>query len=73
MKTLKPVTGKKKNAVKDTVRQMLDRLPDDVTLEDIQYHIYVRQKVERGMRDMEEGRVHSQEEVEKWMDKWLVE
>jgi predicted transcriptional regulator len=57
----------------DGVRQLLDELPPDVSLEDIQYHIYVRQKVERGLQDVQEGRVLTQEEVEKKMARWTGE
>jgi len=39
-------------------------------LEDIQYHLYVIQKIERGLKDIEEGRTYTQEEVEKMMAKW---
>jgi predicted transcriptional regulator len=56
---------------KDEVRKLLDRLPDDSSLEDIQYHIYVREKIERGLKDVNEGRVLSQQEVERRMTKWL--
>ena len=56
---------------KEEVRRLLDSIPDDASYEDIQYHIYVREKVERGLNDIEEGRVVSQEEVERWMAKWL--
>jgi hypothetical protein len=52
---------------------MLDRLPDDVTLEDIQYRIYVCQKVQRGVDDIKAGRVYTQEGMEERMAKWLVE
>ncbi len=55
---------------KDEVRRILDQIPDDVSYEDIQYHIYVREKVERGLEDVEQGRVVSQEEVERRMSKW---
>lgn len=48
----------------DEVRQLLNQLPEDVSLEDIQYHIYVRQKIERGLEDVREGRVISQENAE---------
>ena len=58
---------------KDEIRKLLDLLPDDASLEDIQYHIYVREKVERGLEDIQQGRVMSQEEAEKKMAKWLVE
>jgi hypothetical protein len=53
------------------VRAFLDELPEDTTYEDIQYHIYVRQEVERGMRDVTEGRVLSQKQIERRMAKWL--
>jgi predicted transcriptional regulator len=56
---------------KEVVRKMLDQIPDDASFEDIQYHIYVQEKIERGLRDIEEGRVVSEEEVEKRMSKWL--
>ncbi len=56
---------------KDEVRKLLDRLPDEASFEDIQYHIYVREKVERGLKDVEEGRVLSRQEVERRMSKWL--
>ena len=50
---------------------MLERLPDDASFEDIQYHIYVREKIERGLKDIQEGRVLSQEDIEERMSKWL--
>ena len=57
--------------VKEKVSSLLTRLPDDCSLEDVQYHLYVLQKIERGLKDVEEGRVYTQEEVEKRMAKWL--
>ena len=61
--------------VKAEMIKMLDALPDELTWGDLQYHIYVRQKIERAMRDVEAGRTFSQEEVEKHfeglMKKWL--
>jgi predicted transcriptional regulator len=52
------------STAKEEVRQLLDRVPDDASLEDIQYHIYVRQKVDRGLRAADQGRVPTQDEVE---------
>ncbi|BBO18076.1 conserved hypothetical protein [Candidatus Brocadia pituitae] len=57
---------------KKEVFELLNRLPEDCSLEDIQYHLYVLQKIERGLKDAEEGRVYSQAEVEKIMAKWLA-
>jgi len=56
---------------KQEVSDLLKRLPDDCTLEDVQYHLYVLQKIERGLKDAEQERVFTQEEVEKMMSKWL--
>lgn len=60
------------NTAKAEVQAILDQLPDDASLEDIQYRIYVRQKVERGLRDAEEGRVVSHEEAKRRFEKWLL-
>ncbi len=57
--------------VKEEVSSLLTRLPDDCSLEDVQYHLYVLQKIERGLKDVEEGRVYTQEEVEERMAKWI--
>lgn len=54
---------------KQEISGLLNRLPEDCTLEDIQYHLYVLQKIERGLKDTREGRVYTQEEVEKMMAK----
>ncbi|HHT9124421.1 MAG TPA: hypothetical protein ACFYD6_01230 [Candidatus Brocadiia bacterium] len=59
------------SVVKEQVIELIKSLPDDCTLEDIQYHLYVREKVERGIRAIDEGRLVSQEEVEKKVKEWL--
>jgi predicted transcriptional regulator len=56
---------------KKEVSELLARLPDDCTIEDIQYHLYVLQKIESGLKDGKEGRIYTQEEVESRMSKWL--
>ena len=59
------------STVKEEVRRLLDQLPEDITMEDVQYHLYVRQKIERGLQDLNEGRVLSEAEVEQRMAQWL--
>jgi predicted transcriptional regulator len=60
-------------STKDTVRAILDQLPEDCTLDDVQYHLYVVQAVERGLADVEAGRTLSHEQVaEKLRRKWLI-
>jgi hypothetical protein len=48
-----------------------DGLPDDASLEDIQYPLYVLQRVLRGQEDAAGGRVISQDEVEDRMARRL--
>ena len=55
---------------KEQVQHILENLPDEASLEDIQYHIYVRQKIEQGLEDIEGGRVISHEEVQRRLTKW---
>ncbi len=59
-------------STKQAVLEMIQRLPDDASLEDIQHHLYVLQKIERGLKDAEAGRVITQEEMEKRFEKWLA-
>ena len=61
------------STAKEEVRQILDKLPDNATLEDIQYHLYVRQKIERALEQADSGNVVSHKEVEVQMQKWLDE
>lgn len=56
---------------KEQVRKVLDNLPDDASFEDIQYHIYVRAKIERGRQAVEEGRVLTEEEAARRLSKWI--
>jgi len=58
-------------SAKRTAIDLIRQLPDDTSLEDIQYHLYVCEKVERGLRDLKSKRILSQREVERRMSKWL--
>lgn len=57
----------------DTVRALLDRLPDDCSLDDVQYHLYVVQAVARGEADENAGRTIPHEQVAAELRrKWLL-
>ncbi|MGH7860397.1 MAG: hypothetical protein ACREQY_23965 [Candidatus Binatia bacterium] len=59
-------------SAKDEVRKILDELPDDVSFEEIQYRIYVRQQIRQGLEDVAAERLLSQEELEKRMSRWTA-
>jgi len=61
------------NAVKDEVRSLLEKLPDKCTLEDVQYHLYVIEKIQRGLTRIETEGAMSQEDVERKFSKWTTE
>lgn len=48
---------------KQTVQQILDRLPDDCTIDDVLYHLYVVRSIERGLADADAGRTIPHEQV----------
>lgn len=56
---------------KAQVREVLDRLPDDCSLEDVQYHLYVAEKLRRRIVQADAGEAVSQREAERRLDKWL--
>ena len=56
---------------KEAARQIIDGLPDDVTLEDIVYAMYVRQQVERGLRDADAGNLIDHEIVKREIEEQL--
>ena len=56
---------------KEVLQKLLDRLPDDATMEDVQYQIYVLQKIRAGENDLEAGRTIPHAEVLKDLAEWL--
>jgi len=61
------------NNAKQEVSELLNKLPDNCTLEDIQYHLYVVEKIKKGIQRAEEQGTLSQEKVEKKLKKWRVQ
>jgi predicted transcriptional regulator len=59
------------SAVKDEVQTMINSLPNDCTMEDIQYHLYVIEKIQNGMDDIDNGKTISHEKAKEKMAKWL--
>ena len=58
---------------KQTVRDLLEKLPDDCTLDHVLYHLYVIQRIAQGDADIEAGRTISHERVEAELRRrWLL-
>jgi predicted transcriptional regulator len=56
---------------KDKVLELIRRLPENVTLDDIIYELDFSARVERGFKEDAEGKLIPHEEVVKRMSKWL--
>lgn len=54
------------------VKYLLERLPQDSTYEDIQYHLYVVEKIGQGVQRAEREGVLSQDEAELKLGQWLT-
>ncbi|WP_295396211.1 hypothetical protein [uncultured Thiodictyon sp.] len=57
---------------KQQAETVLRHLPDNCTLEDIQYHLYVLEKIRKGRQDIEEGRSFTTEEAKERLTAWLA-
>ncbi|MCJ7576951.1 MAG: hypothetical protein MUO91_00710 [candidate division Zixibacteria bacterium] len=53
------------SSVKEEAKKLIDRLPDQVTWDDILYEFYVKKKIATGIKAAEEGRIVSHKEVKK--------
>ncbi len=58
------------STAKEDVRVLLDKLPDDCSLEDVQYHLYVVEKIHRGIERAETEGMVSQDDAERKLNKW---
>ncbi len=61
------------STAKQDVESLLHKLPENSSVEDIQYHLYVLDKVRRGLEDARINGTLSQDEVEARLGKWLTE
>ncbi len=52
-------------SIKQEANRLLDTLPDQATWDDLMYKIYVRQAIEAGIKDSDEGRIVDVKEVRK--------
>jgi len=50
-------------SVKEEAKRLIERLPEDMTWDDLMHEIYVRQSIEAGLADGEAGRVKDVAEV----------
>jgi len=52
-------------SAKKSAQEILDQLPEDADWDRIMYELYVKQKIERGLKAAADGRIISHEEVKR--------
>ncbi|BBO93086.1 hypothetical protein [Desulfosarcina ovata] len=52
-------------SIKEQAHRLVDNLPDTATWDDVMYRIYVRQAIEAGIKDSDQGRTVDVEAVRK--------
>jgi hypothetical protein len=50
--------------------EAIERLPDDVALEEIVYRLHLLNKVRQGLKDIDEGHVTSNYDLEREIEQW---
>jgi len=56
---------------KQAALQIIQRMPDDTTLEEIMYQLYFRERVDRGLQELEKGKTIPHAELKRSLAKWL--
>jgi len=59
------------STMKEAVISLLKKLPEDSSLEDIMEHLYVKQKILKGQKQLEAGQFYTHEEAKGIMKEWL--
>ncbi len=58
-------------SAKQIAMEIIQSLPEDCTLGEVAYRLYLRELVEEAREDFRQGRVFTQEEIEREAAKWL--
>jgi predicted transcriptional regulator len=57
--------------VKGLAQKAISNLPEEATFDDIQYQLYVLECIEKGERDIANGKVMTEAQVLQGLEKWL--
>jgi predicted transcriptional regulator len=56
---------------KDKVKKTVDQLPEQFTVDQIVEQLIILDKIEEGLKDIEEGSVYSTDQVKQELKRWL--
>ncbi len=55
--------------IKENAKMLINSLPNDSTWDDIMYEIYVKQKIEKGLKEIRSGKIISHSDVKRALGK----
>jgi hypothetical protein len=70
---MNPGKGIFMHTLKDEIADLIHNLPEDSSLEDIQYHLYVLEKIRKGQKSIKDGKGISNDEARTRLSKWITE
>jgi len=53
------------------IKTLINHLPEDSSIEDVQYHLYVLEKIRRGRKDISDGKRYTTEQARERLKRWL--
>ncbi len=57
-------------SIRESSVEMIKKLPANCTLENIQYELYVKQKIENGLEDIRKDNTLSEKEMDTEIQSW---
>ena len=61
--------------LKEEIMDLIRKLPEDATIDDIMYHLYVKKKILSGIKELDQGKIipHelTMENAKKRLEQWL--
>jgi len=58
-------------SIKESAIDMIKKLPEDCSIEDIQYELYAKSKIEAGLSDVKNRNVISEKEMDQEINSWF--
>ncbi len=59
------------SSVMHDVKELVNHFPDDISVEDVQYHLYVLEKIRKGRDDISNGCYYTTEQAMEHLRRWL--
>ncbi|MFO8020801.1 MAG: hypothetical protein R6U96_19415 [Promethearchaeia archaeon] len=65
------MTESENKTLKEELISLIKKLPEDITLDDVMYHLYVKKKVLKALEASNQGKTYNHEQVKEQSRKWL--